>query len=320
MKKIRIMILLSVISSTSIAQFNLVPNASFEDTIFGSPCYCGGNIELCVKNWFNPHGATPDYYTYFPGYCSGVNSVNNPSGFQLARTGNAYAGIYGILSPNRDYIAVSLTDSLLPGECYYTEFYVSLANLSRFAIDNIGCYYTNDTSGYKSFGTNIPVVPQIRNQPGVFLSDTLNWAKISGNFVASGGETFLLIGNFYNDLNTPVDTVNFTSGWQGAYYYVDDVLVAPCDSIVGVNHIIPNVIRIFPIPASNELYIFTNQLIQRIQMDLFDLQGIDQTKKVIIYRRDYGWQIDISGLSKGVYILNYTDGSSFRSQYKVIKQ
>jgi hypothetical protein len=321
MKKIWIIVLLSMLSNSLKAQFNLVPNSSLEDTIFGSSCYCQGAIELCVKNWFNPHGATPDYYTYFPSYCTGISSVNNSSGFQLARTGNAYAGIYGIVSPNRDYIAVMLNDTLLQGECYYVEFYVSLANLVRYAIDNLGCYFTNDTSGYKSLTTNIPVLPQVLNQPGNFLSDTMNWQKVSGNFTATGGETFLIIGNFFNDANTTLDTVNPGSTWQAAYYYIDDVLVTPCDSLTGIkDKLLNGNVSVYPVPATNTLKVLANPKKQHYQLKLYTVYGAEMSPKILITNQSFGWELDISNLSNGVYLLILTDGLTVNYQFKVIKQ
>lgn len=321
MKKIWNIILLSLVTTSLQAQFNLVPNPSFEDTVFGTPCYCENAIELCVKNWFNPQGATPDYYTYFPGYCTGVSSVNNPSGFQLARTGNAYAGIYGMGSPTREYVAIKLRDSLQQGGCYYAEFYVSLANKSRYAIDNMGCYFTNDTSGYKTLTTNIPVVPQVLNQPGNFLSDTMTWQKVSGSFAAAGGETFMIIGNFFNDANTVLDTVKLSSNWQAAYYYIDDVLVTPCDSLTGIhsNYSLPD-INVYPMPATNYLNVISNRTIQKCKLKLFDLSGREITQNVTIKSIGNGWQIDISNLSNGLYVLKLSDGLTFSTQFKIIKQ
>jgi hypothetical protein len=320
MKKILIVIMLSLTASLAEGQFNLVQNASFEDTIFGTQCYCQGDIELCVKKWFNPHGATPDYYTYFPGYCSGVSSVNNTSGFQLARTGNAYAGIYGFVSPNRDYIAIKLTDSLIHGRCYYSEFYISLADLSMYAIDNLGCFFTNDTSGFKSFYTNIPETPQMLNQQGNFLSDTLNWQKISGSFTAFGGETFLIIGNFFDDANTALDTVNSGTTWQVAYYYIDDVLVTPCDSLTGIFTQTSSNIHVFPIPTSNIIYVLEDKSIENLKLMLFDMKGVELTRQVSISKNTNGWQIDISNLSNGIYLLKYSGRQNLHAQYKIIKQ
>lgn len=103
-----------------------------------------------LRFWFNPHGSTPDLYTYFPGYCVGVSSVNNPQGFQMPKSGNAYSGIHTFLkqSITREYFSQRLVDTLVSGKCYYAEMFVSLANRACYATNRFGFYFTDDTSGY----------------------------------------------------------------------------------------------------------------------------------------------------------------------------
>jgi len=45
----------------------------------------------------------------------------------------------------------------------------------------------------------IPYIPQIENEDGKILSDTLNWMPVRGIFQAKGKEQYLIIGNFRND-------------------------------------------------------------------------------------------------------------------------
>src|SRR3990172_5781652 len=58
-----------------------------------------------------------------------------------------------------------------------------------------------------------------------FISDTTNWVLVSGEFVATGAEKFMTIGNFYNDLNTNTQNVNPSATQNYSYYYIDDVSV-----------------------------------------------------------------------------------------------
>src|SRR6516225_10171851 len=51
---------------------------------------------------------------------------------------------------------------------------------------------------------------------------------VIGGYVASGGENYLTLGNFSDDANTIPVSAGGTGPW--AYYYVDDVSVAPLDS------------------------------------------------------------------------------------------
>ncbi len=208
-------------SKKSLAQINLVPNPSFEDTI---QCPNGqGQVSYC-KNWFNPTDNSPDYF-----HNCGMPSVPNnfPIGFQYARTGIAYVGLTPLYNtPNgREYIEVKLLDSMIQGKQYQIEFFVALAELSDSAIDRIGIYISKDSVyNHNSFLLNLPYQPQIENLQGNFIADTLNWIKISGMYNAQGGEKFITIGNFYPDSLTGV--VSVPASWSAiAYYYIDDVSV-----------------------------------------------------------------------------------------------
>jgi hypothetical protein len=55
------------------------------------------------------------------------------------------------------------------------------------------------------------------------LIDTMNWVRVSGIFIASGGERFIMLGNFYDDDQT--DTLATPAFCVMAYYYIDDVSV-----------------------------------------------------------------------------------------------
>lgn len=218
----RIALLLLLLPVSAMGQ-NLVPNPSFEDTLQHTNCITG--IEF-ANHWFNPNGATPDLYSY-KSTC-GNSSLNNPSGYQLPRTGLCYAGIYGYLQPTREYIAIRLDSNLTSGCTYYIEFYISLANFYGLACDKMGVSFTDDTTGYSQITTTLPLTPVVQSLPGLLLSDTLNWTKVSGNYTANGTETFFLIGNFYDDTNTYWDTINPNGDLSSAYYYIDDVKILPC--------------------------------------------------------------------------------------------
>src|ERR1700740_1940850 len=104
--KIKFCILFLFVTSKNLyAQFNLVPNPSFE--IYDT---CNTNTSTYIENaigWYNANTASPDYYNE----CSDVLSVPicNPSlsCYQYAHSGVAYSGIYCYDSnyPNsREYI------------------------------------------------------------------------------------------------------------------------------------------------------------------------------------------------------------------------
>ena len=62
------------------------------------------------------------------------------------------------------------------------------------------------------------------------ITDTLNWIKVSGIYIAQGGEKYITIGNFFDNAHTYEDTLNAQSQYIEAYYYIDDVSVLEINS------------------------------------------------------------------------------------------
>lgn len=210
---------------------NLVPNYSFEQ--YDTCPYSSSQIKFATP-WFQPNfggiGGSTDYYNICDSFNLWAGIPYNNLGYQHAKTGVAYTGI-GVsyndgLSNGREYLEVKLTDALIAGKKYCIQFYVSLADKSKYAIDAIGVYFSVDSALYYSNDFSyMPVQPQFVNS-GNIISDTSNWSLISGEIIANGGEEFITIGNFYPDSLTSVDTL---SGTWPSYYYIDDISVYLCD-------------------------------------------------------------------------------------------
>ncbi|HBS85604.1 MAG: hypothetical protein A2W91_14425 [Bacteroidetes bacterium GWF2_38_335] len=229
--------------SFRIVSQNLVPNPSFED--LNAYPYEISQWKF-VKKWFSI--GTADVYHVTPLGMNQDNDVGvpkNSSGYQMPKTGNAYAGI--ITSNeinrnfNREYIYTYLTNSLEKDTVYYAEMYVSLASNS-VCVYSLGMYFSDSfpkraiitgeiankvrfvkyKKTDKIYANVFNNSPQVKNPSGNFLYDTLNWTKISGYFKAMGGEKLLLIGDFSNPLEIEYSNLD-SDGW--AYYYIDDITV-----------------------------------------------------------------------------------------------
>jgi gliding motility-associated-like protein len=240
-------------AGTLFAQTNLVLNPSFEDYSL-----CPNNFgQICRANyWFqpnyrpsNPYINVCDYSSveYFNSCFSNLNGLNVPNnywGYQKANNGEAYTGIYSgtfydtlpNLSKNyREYIEGTLSEPLREEKKYCFEFYISLANKSKNATDRIGIYF--DTDSIKAFQGNwhtcithlLPITPYYETPEGYFWADTVNWMRVSGEFIAQGGERFFIIGSFRDSLEANYFTTNDTIFYGGSYYYIDDVAVWYCD-------------------------------------------------------------------------------------------
>jgi hypothetical protein len=210
----------------SLAQ-NLVPNYSLE---FYTACPTTDGQIYYATPWTGPTANSTDYFNI----CSSAYTI--PFKGMYPRTGNAMAGIWGLNGVGgnyREYLQTPLINTLTTGKCYYIEFYCNLLRGTKYAINNVGAYFSNQaftTSLSVSSAIVLNYTPSIIKFNNPIIKDTLNWTKISGIYVANGTESYITIGNFKDDAHT--DTLNTNYGnYGGAAYYIDDVSVIPTDSI-----------------------------------------------------------------------------------------
>jgi hypothetical protein len=172
----------------------------------------------------DPNTGTSDAYNQCsPGGFPSVNVPANTFGFQNAHGGVGYGGSWcGTSATTTSTCRRPLTSPLATATTYYVEFWVSLADTSDGAVDRLGAYLQ---AGPVSVGTNTTLLltPQVESPAFTYLDDTTNWIKVSGTFVAAGGEDHVVIGNFHDDATTNVQPM--PGGYPGINYYVDDVLV-----------------------------------------------------------------------------------------------
>ena len=178
------------------------------------------------------YAASPDYFNN----CNTLNSgFINGFGFQKARTGVGYVGGYmhPINNPfNIEYIQCTLKDSLKPSVNYCVQYFVNRADISAFAISQHGALFTNNQLMVPS--TAIPkfinLIPQVKNALGNFITDSINWTKIEGSFIAIGGEKHMTLGCFgpqslQDTLRDSIDPGLPFAKSAPPYYYIDDVTV-----------------------------------------------------------------------------------------------
>ena len=204
---------------------NIVANPSFE---FYTQCpYDNCQISKAYP-WSDCLGGngSSDYYNT----CTNIIWMLQFLNMQHPRTGNGEAGIYmygsGINHDYREYIMGTLTDSLKQNKRYCGEFYTSLSNGSFGAVENMGMYFSVDTVlGFQNAHGLYNLQPQIENHNGI-ITDTSNWVRVYGTFIASGKEKYVTIGNLTDNIHTNFQFVNYGTG--GVYYMIDDVSVCEC--------------------------------------------------------------------------------------------
>ena len=257
---------------------NLVPNPSFEQH---DTCPYDLKQIYFANPWFQPN-TFADGVCYFNA-CATLSSVSVPTnfgGFQLAKTGFAYAGIGWLVFDGgedcgREYLEVELESPLEATKSYKVAFYVNLINHSKYATNQVGVYFSQDSLLYSdSLFHYLEIIPQIGNDSDNIIKDTLNWVLISKTFIAQGGERFMTIGNFSADSASAIDTVN-SSGNNWAGYYIDDISVTE-DTTIGVNEKKTAIVisDIFPNPAQDEINLnFASLKNVPGTVELFDILG-----------------------------------------------
>lgn len=202
---------------------NLVPNPSFE-AYSSCPDFLS-EVDRAVPWDIPTTGGSSDYYNVCATGISGVSVPNNSFGTQSPRTGDGYAGfIVRPINDYREYITVPLTSPLVASTTYTVEFWLSLVDLSNQAIDRMGAYLSVGPVGPLPGAPTLPFTPQVESPANAFLSDKVNWMQVTGSYTASGGESYITIGNFHDNATTNSSALGAGS-YSGTYYYIDDVSV-----------------------------------------------------------------------------------------------
>ncbi len=215
------------------AQVNYVLNPSFEQ-VDSCPVYFN---YIRAINWdtlkngggYNPDVMTNCYANPSASFELGVPLNIYGDSYQQPRTGNNYHNvfIYYIYNKSIDYLQGKF-NKILKKKNYCVTYYVNLTNNSKYAIDKIGAYIDNGQINSPPGQTTV-VPTSIASPSGVFISDTLNWTKVQGLFSAQGNETYITLGNFNLIPATNKITVNPTSIYEYALYFIDDVSVIEAD-------------------------------------------------------------------------------------------
>lgn len=193
---------------------NLVPNGSFENFRKKS-----GSIKQAIP-W--QQIASVDYYQ---------EPISNDTSLNKgARTGNCYAGLR-FQKKYKEFLQVKLAEPLHRGTTYEFEMYVRLAFWSNASLKSLGALFSK--VGYKSKADAVKtaMIDSVCIK-GSFING-YQWFKISGKYLADGGEKYLTIGNFSPNVKKDMLRMNiFKFGFKEAYYFVDDVSLIKAKEVV----------------------------------------------------------------------------------------
>jgi hypothetical protein len=272
-------------------------------------------------------GISPDY---FSPYCSDSPDGGMPQnvvGYQYPHSGHAYSGIttfanagkdtssstYSEYHNLRDYVQDSLSKPLLVGIRYYVTFYVSLADSVLYACNNIGAYFSDSSLNYNSRTVLSYHTPQVTNDTVNHLTDKVYWMKISGSFVAKGGEQYVVIGNFIDDskvdtifVNSLASHVNYND-WSFSYYYIDDIIItADSNYADSLFQSVPTIttpqqqVIVYPNPSKGVFNFQSEIRNTTVSIEVYNTLGQEVYNSLSIEKSTFS--IDISSQPQGVYL------------------
>jgi OmpA-OmpF porin, OOP family len=281
---------------------NLVPNPSFEEIVRCPNSFSTDKKDFIVPGWESPTNGTPDHFHA----CSwGEADVPfNWAGSSNAHTGKGYAGVYlwNKRDDNkhyREYIQCELAESLTAGEEYILEFYFKLATNSVYACNRIGLILTPTPVQY-AHDQVIDIAPVLSIEKDTSMTtSTGSWEHAVTRYKATGGERYLTIGNFFNNLETKSTRLPFRIGKNSmlttsAYYYIDDVSVKAVDSLKK---------KVVPVPSldfrNDVVELNRDYILQNIQFE-FDSYVLVRSSfveldKVVEYLKQHLVQVRLAG-------------------------
>ena len=161
------------------------------------------------------------------------------------------------------------------------------------------------------------------------FTDTLNWLLVSGSIVADSAYDYVMMGNFYDNLNT--DTMMFNCMGclnQYSYYLIDDVCVSvdsltcngeldqlPCNVSVAENVTVEQ-FRVFPNPATDWTEIMMEGEIEDAEIAVYDMKGRLLLKQVLIGNKT---RIDLSKIDRSGLLVVSVNSNNHSSTLKLLK-
>lgn len=204
---------------------NYVNNGSFEALNSNSV----SSYYNVVKYW--PSLDTNKYAYYLSTLMPPIANAPYAGGFQYPRSGKNHISASFYCSTcfmnTRGYPRNRLKEFLKANTAYCVKFYVVLSNGATLGLDAIAAYFGDsslDTISRCTFPLTY-LSPQVSNPGGNMILDTLRWIPVTGTFVASGNEKYMMFGNFKSNASTNTVGVNPSAFYNGAEYCVDDVSV-----------------------------------------------------------------------------------------------
>lgn len=213
---------------------NVVSNGSFEDCEIKTLKAFGQLNELALP-WFSPNKTSADLFA------QGVKGTkvlagDNDYGNQDPAEGTCYAGIRAYSKDpkkTRTYLETKLTQKLEKNQLYCVRFSISLADASKFAVNNVGIFFS-DRKIQNANDFALTFTPQILEKTNKALNTMDGWEIVCGTYIASGQEEYIVIGGFGEDGKMKVEKMKKPAGETAtlneAYYFIDNIEIIPVEA------------------------------------------------------------------------------------------
>jgi OmpA-OmpF porin, OOP family len=140
----------------------------------------------------------------------------------------------------RSYVTIPLSTSKNPVALkknlkYCVEFSISLAESSKFSVNNIAALFSKELFPSSTGAIYNSSDRLIKGQGNKVYSGFFGWEKVCNIYTAKGDEKFITIGNFDKNESTNFTPVkkpkdSETEIISHAYYYIDNVIVTLIDN------------------------------------------------------------------------------------------
>ena len=214
---------------------NLVSNGGFEDFDL-KPLKGYGQLVVLCTGWLAPNASSADLFA------TGVKGTKaaapaNDFGVQEPLAGSAYAGFTAYTKDpkkTRTYIQGKLKSKLTKDQLYCVKFNVSLADLSKYGVNNVGLFLS-DRKVQNNNNNALTFAPQILEKSNKPLQMLDGWETICATYIAKGNEEYFIIGGFGPEEQMKTVKIKKPSNVTGvvmnsAYYYIDEIQIVPVEA------------------------------------------------------------------------------------------
>jgi OmpA-OmpF porin, OOP family len=214
---------------------NLVTNGNFDDADIRS-LKSVAQLTTLAKPWLTPNLTSADIFAIgVKGTKAGAPT--NDYGVQEPASAPAYAGFRAYTKDpkkNRTYLQTRLNKKMVKNQLYCVKMQVSLAELSKYAVNNIGAFIS-DRRVTKDGDIALDFTPQITSENNQPVNNMDNWVTLCGTYISNGTEEYLTIGGFGAEDKMKLEKMKKPANVTGivmneAYYYIDNVEVTPIDA------------------------------------------------------------------------------------------